>query len=184
MLRRKFRQQCLMSWQITGLKQTLVRTYILFTMIGNLGSFLISYLAVLRLLATVTGQKKREKVLCSNFMSFSHMELIFIGWVGDIYNFCWVLRNFDFKPANEIFSKKGKFSIFQKVCFLGVWHRKLTLSKIGVMDVSYIMDSGQNRLYTTLPNIFSLISVDPIDLLYIKKNFSKTNHDFLIENIL
>ena len=99
-------------------------------------------------------KKKREKVFCSNFMSFSPMELIFIGWVGDIYNFCWVLRNFDFKPANEIFSKKGKFSIFQKVCFLGVWHRKLSLSKIGVMDVSYIMDSGQNGLYTTFPNIF------------------------------
>ena len=32
------------------------------------------------------------------------------------------------------------------------------------MDVSYIMDSGQNGLYTTFPNIFSLISADPADL--------------------
>ena len=42
------------------------------------------------------------------------------------------------------------------------------------MDVSYIMDSGQNRLYTTFPNIFSLISADPADLFHIQKNhFSK-----------
>ena len=32
------------------------------------------------------------------------------------------------------------------------------------MDVSFIMDSGQNRLYTTFPNFFSLISADPADL--------------------
>ena len=39
------------------------------------------------------------------------------------------------------------------------------------MDMSYIMDSGQNRLYTTFPNIFSLISADPADL---SKNQKKT----------
>ena len=38
------------------------------------------------------------------------------------------------------------------------------------MDVSYIMDSGQNRLYTTFPNIFSLLSADPADLSHIQKN--------------
>ena len=32
------------------------------------------------------------------------------------------------------------------------------------MDMSYIMDSGQNRLYTTFPNIFSLLSADSADL--------------------
>ena len=53
------------------------------------------------------------------------------------------------------------------------------------MDMSYIMDSGQNRLYTTFPNIFSLLSADPADLSYIQKNhFSKKIHDFLIENLL
>ena len=31
----------------------------------------------------------------------------------------WVLRNFEFQPANGIFPQKGKFSIFQKVVFLG-----------------------------------------------------------------
>ena len=133
---------------------------------------------------TVTG-KKSSILTSSIFMSFTPIELIFIGWVGDMFYFCWVLRNFDFKPANEIFSKKGKFSISQKVCFLGVWHRKLTLSKIGVMDVSYIMDSGQNRLYTTFPNFFSLISADPADLLNIEKNhfFEKIPY-FWIENVL
>ena len=115
-------------------------------------------------------EKKRTFLICSIFMSFSPMELIFIGWVGDIYKFCWVLRNFDFKPANEIFLQKGKFPAFQKVLFLEVWCRKLSLSKIGVMDMSYIMDSGQNRLYTTFPNIFSLISADPADLSHIEKN--------------
>ena len=48
------------------------------------------------------------------------------------------------------------------------------------MDMSYIMDSGQNRLYTTFPNIFSLLSADPADLSYIQKNhFSKKIHDIL-----
>ena len=42
------------------------------------------------------------------------------------------------------------------------------------MDMSYIIDSGQNRLYTTFPNIFLLLSTDPADLSYIQKNhFSK-----------
>ena len=87
--------------------------------------------------------KKRKKWFCSNFMSFSPIDFIFIGCIGYDDKFCWVLRNFDFKPANEIFSKKGEMSFFQKTCFLGVWPRKLTLSKIGVMDMSYITDSGQ-----------------------------------------
>ena len=53
------------------------------------------------------------------------------------------------------------------------------------MDMSYIMDSGQNRLYTTFPNIFKLISADPADLSKNQKNnFSKKNDDFLIENPL
>ena len=119
-------------------------------------------------------------------MSFSPIELIFIGWVGDIMDFFWVLRNFDFKPANEIFLKIGNYLTSQKVRFLGVWHRKLTLSKIGVMDMSYIMDSGQNSQYTTFPNIFSLISADPADLSNIEKNhfFKKKNRDLLIENLL
>ena len=107
-------------------------------------------------------------------MSFYPFELIFIGWVADIWRFYWVLRNFEFKPANEIFLQKCKFPTFQKVLFLGVWCRKLSLNKIGVMDMPYIMDSGQNRLYTTFPNIFSSISADPADLSKNQKNhFSK-----------
>ena len=87
-------------------------------------------------------------------MSSSPIDFIFIGCIGYDDNFCWVLRNFDFKPANEIFSKKGTMSFFQKTCFLGVWPRKLSLGKIGPMDMSYIMDSGQNWLYTTFRNFF------------------------------
>ena len=53
------------------------------------------------------------------------------------------------------------------------------------MDMSYIMDFGQNRLYTTFPNIFSLLSADPDDLSYTQKNhFPKKILDFLIENLL
>ena len=48
------------------------------------------------------------------------------------------------------------------------------------MDVSYIMDSGQNRLYTTFPKIFSLLSADLADLSHIqKKSFSWKNPIFL-----
>ena len=69
--------------------------------------------------------------------------------------------------------------------FLGVWCRKLSLNKIGVMDMSYIMDSGQNRLYTFFPNIDSLLSADPADLSYMQKNhFSKKSMIFFIENLV
>ena len=124
-------------------------------------------------------EKNSAFLFCSHFMSFHPFELIFIGWVGDIWEFYWVLRNFEFKPTNGIFSQKGEFPFFQKVPFFGVWCRKLSLNKIGVMDMSYIMDSGQNRLYTAFPNIFSLLSVDPADLFHIQKNhFSKKIHNF------
>ena len=124
----------------------------------------------------MSGKNNSTNSFCSNFMSFYPIELIFIGWIGDIWKFFWVLRNFEFKPANGIFWQKCKFPAFQKVLFLEVWCRKLTLSKIGVMDMSYIMDSGQNRLYTTFPNIFSLLSADPADLSYIqKKSFFQKN---------
>ena len=136
-------------------------------------------------MTTVRGEKKRPKWFCSNFMSFSPIDFIFIGCIGYDDKFCWVLRNFDFKPANEIFSKKGEMSFFQKTCFLGVWPRKLSLSKIGLMDMSYIMDSGQNGLYTTFPNIFSLLSADSADLSKNQKNhFFEKIAIFWIKNVL
>ena len=53
------------------------------------------------------------------------------------------------------------------------------------MDMSYIMDSGENWQYTTFPNIFSLISADPADLSNIEKNhFFEKIPIFLIENVL
>ena len=69
--------------------------------------------------------------------------------------------------------------------FLGVWPRKLSLSKIGVMDMSYIMDFAENYVYTTFPNFFSLISADSADLSKSQKNhiFEKKG-DFFIENWL
>ena len=113
-------------------------------------------------------------------MSFSPIDFIFIGWIGYDAYFFWVLRNFDFKPANKIFSKKCNLSFFQKVCFYG----KSSLSKIGVMDMSYIMDSGLNAQYTTFPNIFSLISAESADLSQNQKNrFFEKMAIFLIENL-
>ena len=50
-------------------------------------------------------------------MSFSPIDFIFIGWICYELYFCWVLRNFDFTPANEIFSKKGKISFLKKRVF-------------------------------------------------------------------
>ena len=40
----------------------------------------------------------------------------------------------------------------------------MSLNKIGVMDMSYIIENKSNRLKTTFPNIFSLLSADPADL--------------------
>ena len=53
-------------------------------------------------------------------MSFSPIDFIFIGCIGYELYFCWVLRNFDFKPTNEIFSKKKvKCRFFKKRVFWG-----------------------------------------------------------------
>ena len=130
------------------------------------------------------GRKKRFFLFCSSFMSFRAMDFIFIGWIGNDGKFCWVLRNFDFKPANEIFLKKCKISFFQKVRFLGVWPRKLSLSKIGVMNMSYIIKSVLNGQYTTFPNIFLLISAESADLWKNQKNhFFEKNAIFWIKKM-
>ena len=53
-------------------------------------------------------------------MSFSPIDFIFIGCIGYDDKFCWVLRNFDFKPANEIFSKKVNSQFLKKCIFWGM----------------------------------------------------------------
>ena len=100
-------------------------------------------------------------------MIFSPIELIFIEWIGDMFYFCGI---FD----------------FSKSVFLGGMTSKIEFEQIGVMDMSYIMDSGQNGLYTTFPTSFFSISADPADLSknQKKKSFSQKNHDFLIDNVL
>ena len=131
------------------------------------------------------GKKKGPNLFCSNFMSFCPIELIFIGWIGEAYKFFWVPRNFDFKPTNGIYSQKGEFPFFQKWLFWEVWCRKLSLNKIGFMNMSYIMESVLNGLYRTFPNIFSSISAESADLSHNpKNNFFKKKPFFLIENLL
>ena len=62
---------------------------------------------------------------------------------------------------------------------------KIEFEKNWLYGYVLYFDSGQNRLYTTFPNIFLLLSADPADLSYIQKNhFSKKIHDFSIENLL
>ena len=44
---------------------------------------------------------------------------------------------------------------------------------------------GSKWVIHNFPNIFSLLSADPVNLSHMQKNgFSKKNHDFLIENLL
>jgi hypothetical protein len=58
-------------------------------------------------------------------------------------------------PQMRYFQKKWGLLFVQKWSFwMTVRPRKLSLNKIGVMDLSYIMNSGQNSLCTTFPNIF------------------------------
>ncbi len=129
------------------------------------------------------GKKNRTKLFCSHFMSFYPIPFIFRGCIGENQEFYWVPRNFGFWPTNEIFSRKRKKDGFRKWPFLGVWCRKSNLVKIGVIDMAYIMDSGQNRVYTTFPNFFSWKSAISADLSQYQKNrFSKKNAVFLIEN--
>ena len=130
------------------------------------------------------GKKIDPIWFCSHFMSFYPIYLIFIGWIGEDWEFFWVPRNFEFLPTNGIFSWKREFPTFRKWPFLGVWCRKLSLGKIGVTDMSYIMDSGQNRSYPTFPNIFSSISAESTDLSKNQKNhFFKKIAIFLVENL-
>ena len=65
-----------------------------------------------------------------------------------------------------------------------MWCRKLSLGKIDIMDMSYIMDSGQNWLYPTFRNIFWPLSAKSADLSKNQKNhFFKKNAIFLVENL-
>ena len=110
------------------------------------------------------GIKKIPIWFCSHFMSFYPICFIFIGWIVENVRFCWVHRNFEFLPTNEIFSQKRQFSTFQKRPFLGVWCRKIDFWANGGIDMAYIMDSGQKTLYTTFPNIYSWKSAILADL--------------------
>ena len=62
-----------------------------------------------------------------------------------------VAINIAFRSANEILSKKNVNYPFSKMTILGgaspVQLRKLHLNKIGVTDMSYIMNSDQNNIY-------------------------------------
>ena len=57
--------------------------------------------------------------------------------------------------------------------------------KIGIIYMSYIIDSDLNKLYTIFPKIFSLLSAYPADLSLIdrKHSFEKMAY-FWIENVL
>ena len=134
---------------------------------------------------TYCGRKNEPTFwFCSHFMSFCPIYFIFIGWIAETYKFLWLPRNFDFKPTNEIFSQKRIFLNFQKRPFLGVSCRKLIFWKIGVIDMTYIMDSGQMTLYTTFPNFFWYKSAVSADLSKNQKNhFFEKNGHFLIENL-
>ena len=82
-------------------------------------------------------------------------------------------------PQMRYFQKKCELPFFQKWWFWGVRPRKLSLNKIGVMDMSYIIENKSNRLKTTFPEIFSLLSADPADLSHIQKIiFLKKLHIF------
>ena len=62
---------------------------------------------------------------------------------------------------------------------------KIEFEQNGVMYMSYIIDLGQNRLYTTFPNIFSLSSADLTDLSHIQKNHFHEKIPYIwIENLL
>ena len=111
---------------------------------------------------------------CSHFTTSYPIYLIFIGWIGEDWKFFWVPRTFEFQPTNEIFLSKREFPTFRKWPFLGVWCQKLSLGKIGVMDMSHIMDSGQKWLYPTFRNVFWSLSAESADLSKNqKKHFSQ-----------
>ena len=109
-------------------------------------------------------------MICFIFASFYLIHFIFILWIDDTISFFWVLKNFDSKHTNEIFKENNVIYSFLKSTFFEVWLRKLSLSKIGFMDMPYMMDSGLNNQYTSFPNIFSLKSGESADLSHNQTN--------------
>ena len=47
------------------------------------------------------------------------------------------------------------------MAILGGVMSKIEFKKIGFMDMSYIMESGQNGLYTTFPDFFFINAEEP-----------------------
>ena len=63
--------------------------------------------------STVVGNMKGQKVNCSHFMSFCSIDFIFIGEIRNYLKFLWVHRNFEFRPANQIFRENTKICFFK-----------------------------------------------------------------------
>ena len=82
-------------------------------------------------------------------------------------------------PQIRYFHQNVNFHFSKNVVFFDFWRRKLSFREIGVMDMANMLDSVLNRLYTTFPNIFSLISAISADLSKSQKNhILKKNVDF------
>ena len=72
-------------------------------------------------------------------MSFYPISFIFIGCIGQAMSFFGYREMSDFDPQTKYFHENVKMT-FRKRPFLGVWQRKLSLVKIGYIDIAYIMD--------------------------------------------
>ena len=130
------------------------------------------------------GKKKLAILICSNLMSFSPIDFIFIGWIGYDGKFFWVLRNFDFKPANGIFSQKCTFSIFQNCVFWGYDFENWVWAKL-VLWICPILWKSPKTVNTQFSLIF-FHSYRPKRLIYhaIQKIIFKKITYFWIENLL
>jgi len=61
---------------------------------------------------------------------------------------------------------------------------KIEIREIGVMNMAYIMESGQNKLYTTFTNFFHKNWPYRSICRKRKNNFPKKKNAFFIENVL
>ena len=90
-------------------------------------------------------------------MSLCPIYFIFGGRIGDGLKFFWICRNFDCKPTNETFSTKFlcEFWDCRILPYLGVWPRKLNITKMSLPDVNSICLNGGQKYNAYLSHAFS-----------------------------
>ena len=126
------------------------------------------------------GEKCRKSTVFFSLLKYAENTLK-TSTLNFNTSFCWSHTD-ERRQENGIWLLSSKTSETFPTDFALKSNRKYHSSRLPIIN---IVDSGQNSLYTTFPNISLLISTDQADLSLMKKNhFSKKSMIFYIENVL